>query len=73
MATKGELSRIVRGLNTARATTVYGLSDGHIYIDGSTDTITKIAVEKNLDIYTFKGDDLVKPKNTKADATVAGS
>ena len=44
-------------------------SDGQIYIDGSASDIISKAVSDNLDIFTFKGEQITKPQPKKSDAT----
>ncbi len=69
MATKSDLQKVLKTVNTERVATVYALSDGHIYIDGNTEDIIAKAVSDNLEIFTFKGEEITKPKPKKNDAT----
>jgi hypothetical protein len=70
MANKSDILRIVKsmGIESQRAETIYGLSDGHIYLNGDAKAIAKIASENELEIFAIKGPE-IKLKTKEKDAT----
>lgn len=60
MTSKSDLRKVVNVINVSKAKSVHGLSDGHIYIDIDPEFLQKLALENDLEIYTFKGNVIEK-------------
>jgi hypothetical protein len=63
-ALKSDFRDVIKNIDLDKASTVYALSDGHVYVNGNSEDIAKIAFDKNLEIHTFKGPELL-PSDTK--------
>jgi hypothetical protein len=66
MPTKSDFQEVLKKIDTSQAETIYGLSDGHIYINQSPSFIQKIASDSNLEIITIKGPEIQIEKVTKS-------
>jgi hypothetical protein len=77
MVTKNDFLEALKKIDTSKAETIYGLSDGHIYINPKPSFIQRIATESDLEIITIKGPEIkiepqvekIKESKSKADAT----
>jgi hypothetical protein len=71
MAQKSDIQKVLRSMGNAvkKAKTIYGLSDGHIYIDSNASAISKIASQNNLEIFAIKGPEIKLKSKEKDVAT----
>jgi hypothetical protein len=58
MPTKEDFKEVLKKIDTRKAETIYGLSDGHIYINPNPSFLQNIASDSSLEIITIKGSEI---------------
>jgi hypothetical protein len=70
MFERTDIEQVLKHTDQKGAETIYGLSDGQIYLNGNAEDILELAELGNLEIYTFKGEELVKPQSNHTENVI---